>query len=310
MKEFSFGGIGTKWQIIIKENISDHKTDEILLEIKNRIEEYEKIFSRFLPNSLITEISKKAGTYIMPDEAEEILVLYRELYDLTDGAVTPLIGNTISDTGYDAVYSLVSKENISKPKAWDEVLDYQHPKLIVKEPVLLDFGALGKGQMIDIVAGILKDYRIENFMINAGGDILYQNNSYKKGIFKNKKYPNKNQIDEEKYLRVGLENPEDFSQVIGIAKIFNQSLCSSAGSRRKWGEYTHIIDANTLKSPKDIVATWVIAPKTILADGLATALFFTPVETLLKKYTFDYVVMFSDHSIKYSPFFNGELFMK
>ncbi len=292
MKEFFLDGIGTKWQIVInekEENFSVEKVDKVLLEIKNKMAEYEKVFSRFLPDSLVTEISKKAGEYVLPFEAKEMFDLYKDLYDLTDGVVTPLIGNTISDIGYDAVYSLKPKENISRPKAWEEVLDYKYPNLVVKEPVLLDFGALGKGQMIDIVANILKSHGVENFMVNAGGDIAYQ--------------------DKKEFLRVGLEDPEDFSQAIGVAKINNQSLCSSAGSRRKWGEYTHIINPKTLKSPKDILALWVIAPKTILADGLATALFFVSPEKLVKKYTFDYMILFADHSVRYSPFFKGELFI-
>jgi thiamine biosynthesis lipoprotein len=217
-----------------------------------RIDIFDKAYSRFRSDSLVTEMSKKAGTYVLPDDAEPMLSLYYDLYRKTSGLITPLIGNIISDAGYDAEYSLNQKKELEVAPTWEEVIEYFHPKLIIKKPALLDFGAGGKGYLVDLVGEVLEANGISEYCIYAGGDILHKN-----------KTP----------LRVGLENPVDTSQVIGVYTLGNGSICGSAGNRRTWGNFTHVINPKTLTSPKDILSVWVSAKTAMLADSLATALF-------------------------------------
>ena len=106
MAQFNFKAIGTTWKIDIYEKFSD----EILSHIMARIELFDKAYSRFREDSLVTEISKSAGNFTLPDDAKLMMDLYRDLYVRTDGLVTPLIGQLISDAGYDAKYSLKAKE--------------------------------------------------------------------------------------------------------------------------------------------------------------------------------------------------------
>ena len=196
----------------------------------------------------------------------------------------------MSDAGYDASYSLRERKLI-RPDTWDDVLSYNHPELIVKKPVILDFGAAGKGYLVDIISDILKREQIYTFCVDAGGDMYFSSPSSTP-------------------LRVGLENPENTQQVIGVATILNQSICGSSGNRRKWRNFNHIINPITLSSPKDIVATWVIAETTMLADALATCLFFVSPEVLQRHFTFEYVIVESGFSIKKSQQFPGEFFYK
>jgi thiamine biosynthesis lipoprotein len=211
----------------------------------------------------------------------------------TGGLVTPLIGNLISDAGYDAKYSLKQRKELEAPPTWDEALEYKHsdkghpPILIVKRSVLLDFGAAGKGYLIDIVGEVLESNGISRYCINAGGDILYKN-----------KTP----------LRVGLEDPENMDKVVGVCNLEGGSICGSAGNRRKWGKFTHIINPKTLESPTDIIAVWVTAKTALVADALATCLFFVPASALVGAYDFEYVLIRKDRSFEKSDHFPGELF--
>ena len=113
-------------------------------------------------------------------------------------------------------------------------------------------------------------------------------------------------------MEVALEHPDDTSKAIGVVTIANQSLCGSAGNRRKWpgkaGEFNHMINPITLTSPTDIIATWVVADTTIVADGMATCLFFTLPEILQKEYDFEYLILNRDYTFKKSDNFPGELF--
>ena len=68
----------------------------------------------------------------MPADFRLLLTIYQELYNLTDVAMTPLIGTALEQAGYDATYSLVSTPITNVPKL-PEVLNYKHPKLTVKD---------------------------------------------------------------------------------------------------------------------------------------------------------------------------------
>ena len=46
------------------------------------------------------------GAFEFPADSLPLIAFYRRLYDLTGGAVTPLIGGTLEDLGYDADYRL------------------------------------------------------------------------------------------------------------------------------------------------------------------------------------------------------------
>lgn len=284
---FLFDAIGTKWQISL-ESLSPQKTSEIQQLIENRISEFDLTYSRFRKESLVSRMAEKSGEYRLPDDARELISLYEVLYKLTDGAFTPLIGKLLSDAGYDASYSLKPKR-LTPVAQWEESIAYDFPYLLVKKPSLLDFGAAGKGYIVDIIGKLLKKQGLHSFCINAGGDILYE---YTK-----------------KPLRVGLENPMNFRQVIGVASIKDESICGSAGNRRKWGEYHHIFNPHTRTPVGNILATWVIAKHALIADALATALFFTPAKSLAHAFDFEYAYVGHDFRLEKSGNFPAEFFL-
>lgn len=289
MKAFAFEAIGTHWQIDLSEELSPERGEALLAQIHERISTFDRDYSRFRADSLIAQMSKRSGTYQLPADAEPMLDLYRDLYQATNGALTPLIGQVLVEAGYDAEYSLQSSV-LHTPPAWEEVLEYKFPELVLKKPALLDVGAAGKGYLIDVVAEIIENFGIHSFCVDAGGDMLQR-------------------AEKAETLRVGLEHPGNFDQVIGVATITNQSLCGSAGNRRAWGTFHHIINPHTLQSPRDILAVWTIAKTTLLADAIATCLFLVPAKSLLPKYQFEYALVRSDYSIERSPGFPGEFFV-
>jgi malate dehydrogenase (oxaloacetate-decarboxylating)(NADP+) len=110
-------------------------------------------------------------------------------------------------------------------------------------------------------------------------------------------------------LRVGLEHPEDPTRVIGIATLKNhQSICGSAGNRRAWATFHHIINPHTLESPRNILAVWALANSTLEADALTSGLFFTTPQILATEFLYEYAIMYANHSVEYSPHFPGEFF--
>ncbi len=284
---FTFKAIGTTWNIDIEDDLPEK--EKLLGEIMSRIDIFDKTYSRFRSDSLVTEISRKSGNYYLPDDAEKMFSLYKRLYDITKGKMSPLVGQVLSDAGYDSKYSLRPKENVSPAPTWKESIEYKHLVLVVKKPVLLDFGAAGKGYLIDIVSDIVAAHGIKNYTVDAGGDIRYEN-------------------ENKKVIRVGLENPENFKQVVGVANITGGSICGSSGNRRRWGNRHHIIDPRTAKSPEHILALWTVAKNTILADAISTALFFVEPEVLAKEFDFEYAILYKDSAPSVSKSFPGSFF--
>lgn len=283
-----FEAIGTLWTIEIFEPISDIATAKLRQTIDNRVESFDRTYSRFRDDSLVTTMSRAAGRYELPADAKPLLDLYASLYKATDGAMTPLIGQTLADAGYNAHYSL-KPGDVKSPPSWNDSLNYHFPHLELYQPTLLDFGAAGKGYLVDIVADILTGHAIDNFCVNAGGDMVYRTST-------------------EHDLSVALEHPADPTQAIGIAHIKNQALCGSSGNRRDWGDYHHIIDPHSRMSPRHIQALWVVAADGLLADGLATALFFTPPESLGQSFNFEYAIVHQDYTLSHSAGFPADFF--
>lgn len=289
MNKFRFEAIGTYWEVDLYSENSVGQRTRITRKIKDLIESFDKIYSRFREDSLVFEMSKKAGMYEMPDNASNLISIYEKIYRLTDGLVTPLIGSVMEEAGYDKTYSLQST-TLHRPLSWEEALEFTQPnKLRIIKPVLLDFGAAGKGYLIDLIGELLRSEGVDSFSIDAGGDILYRTLNSQP-------------------MTIGLEHPQNTSQVIGTVSILNQSICGSAGNRRKWGDFHHIMNPKTLKPVDKIAAVWVMAESGLVADALSTCLFFVEPEIIEKEFSFEYVIVDKDFRVRISKKFDGELF--
>lgn len=285
---FEFEAIGTQWTIDVYKKLSSDEESFLYKKILDRIAIFDAHYSRFRKDSLVTRMSEEVGEYVLPSDAEKMFEVYRRVYDITQGRVTPLIGTTLVQAGYDREYSL-KPEILTVPDVWDDVLVYTHPTLHVKKPTLLDFGAGGKGYLVDIVSDLIRQTGEDSFCVDAGGDMFHQRADATR-------------------LRVGLENPDNISEVLGVASVGNESICGSAGNRRAWDKYHHILDPFTLSSPREISAVWTKSSSALVADILTTALSFVSPEILTPHFDFQYFIVYADGSYLASSGFEVELF--
>ncbi len=280
-----FEAIGTIWNIEFE---AHQELAPMIAElIAVHISEFDRTYSRFRADSWVWSV-RKPGDYTAPADLAPMLDMYEQLYKITNGLVTPLIGDAMERAGYDSMYSLKPTKLRPIPEL-PETVELTDNTLHVKYECLLDFGAIGKGYLVDQIAELIQDQGITTYLIDAGGDIRVASPTLRSST------------------PVGLEDPEQLGTAIGIAELSNQSLCASAGSRRKWGEFHHIINPSTLRSTETVTATCVVAKTTMLADGLSTALFFTPPSRLQKEFEFEYVMQMSDNSIRTSDNFPGRM---
>lgn len=282
---WEFEAIGTHWRIETPVSLAP----EVRADINERIGSFDKTYSRFREDSMVTKMSKTAGEYEFPADSIEIINFYRRLYDVTDGAVTPLIGGVLAESGYDKEYSLIAGSIGTTPQWDDSVMKWEQHHVTTAQPIVFDIGAAGKGYIVDCIGELLEQRGISEYVIDASGDIRRRGSEIE---------------------RIGLENPYDTTSVIGLMNLQNASLCASAINRRKWGnDMHHIIDPRTSAPTRDVVASWVVAESTMLADGLTTALFFVDGPTLQKTWDFQYVRLMADGKLSHSHEFVGELFI-
>lgn len=281
--------MGTHWEISIWDKLDSSKLSEIQKEIIFSSEEFDQTYSRFKESSLVSSLSTKTGHFTVPSEFIEMLKLYFKLYKLSNKKFTPLVGSSLSDLGYDAEYSLKEKGSVHPVEDLDKavkIIDHQTIELYT--PSLFDFGALGKGYFVEKIKNLLNKHDLKHLLVNGSGDISYQSHG--------------------EPIAVGLEHPFDQTKVIGKVEMTTGSMCSSGSNRRAWGIYHHILDPDSLTSPTEIIASWVIASSATIADALATALFLSPPEAFAQDFKFEYLLLNKDMKVKRSKGFAVELF--
>ena len=279
-----FDAIGTGWQIDTAEPIAP----ALSTRIQARIEEFDRTYSRFREDSLVATIARSVGTFVFPDDAAALFDTYRRLYTATDGRMSPLVGRSMDDLGYDRAYSLRPTGMVRSAPHWDEAFSWDGRGLTTLRPVSIDVGAAGKGYLVDIVLGLLAEAGHTEVIVDASGDIRHSGADP---------------------IRVALEHPKNPDKAIGIANIGNGSICASASNRRAWGDgLHHVVDATTGLPTRRVIATWAITTLALEADGIATALFFTDPERIDTEFSFDWVRMLSDGRVECSTGFDGEIF--
>lgn len=306
-----------------------YSTEPINLSLQNKlrlfIDDYERVFSRFREDSIISSIakSKNGGEFRFPYWALELFNLYDDFYDATNGAFDACVGADLLELGYDNSVQFLPETSRNKcdmrtktdsacvscasgasgvssgahgapacvsgvscvsdwhnwdnykrvlPVKWADVLrDKNSTTLKIDHPIQLDFGAIGKGYLVDLIMSMILE-SLQNkadVLIDAGGDMRVSLR------------------DENQELKVALENPFDTTQAVGVAHVKSGSVCASSVARKRWnvtyGNESllahHIVNAIDGIPSGKLVASWSYVSEksckypTAYADALATALF-------------------------------------
>ena len=207
----------------------------------------------------------------------------------------------------------LAREAAHRPVWGRDVRRTGHATLVTDRPVRLDFGACGKGYLVDLIAGMLME-ETGGFLIDAGGDLRIRTDTA-------------GHEDTAEPITIGMEDPADPTRAVGVAHVADGSFCASAPSRRHWRiggpdgrpmEVHHLVNALDGQPARDVAATWAFvagpagkAPKTTephptaAADGLATALFVANPSALRASFAYDCAILNADRTARISPGFPG-----
>jgi FAD:protein FMN transferase len=258
--------LGTEVEFYLQSENSDN-FDNDLFELEKLITGFENSFSRFILTSELSLFNASSDSFWASKEFINILLLARDFYHQTKGIFNPSILSDLERIGYDKSFNLISpsdNKNVASREYGNNNFDLINIDLennLITKPAKLriDFGGIGKGYIVDLIADILKGKGYKNFWISAGGDM------YLSGL-----------TEEKKNYQVGVQNPLKLDTDIAKLLVIDDSLAiaTSGIAKRQWRRegklFNHVIDPRTGTSvSNDILAVTIISDKAIKSDVFA-----------------------------------------
>jgi thiamine biosynthesis lipoprotein len=266
--------LGTSYNIQYKFDISQEETQKGVDSIFYVLN---KSLSTYHPQSDISKINSGDTTVVVDHHFRTVFKKATEVWKATAGYFDPTVGALVNAYGFgpDRSLNLVSNKQLDsllQLTGWQKVQLRSDHTIKKKSPyIYIDFNALAKGYVVDIVGKFLQDLGSSDFMVEIGGEIVAKGNSPKT----------------QQSWKIAIDDPRqgDERQFLQTLALKDQALASS-GNYRKYRvdattgkKYVHSINPLTGSAQKtNILSTSVKAPECITADAWATALMVLPLE--------------------------------
>lgn len=286
MRKWSYDIIGTHLEIVID---TEEDFSHVFHQMQIRLQDFEAKFSRFIEWNWLhnLNITRRAT---LDEDAKKMLLFSLDVANKTDGYFDPTVGRRLTELGYWVItnYEWV----ITNIETYGDYRDIEinGDEVILHGDILLEFGGVGKGYLIDVIKGII-DVSIrhaEERSIQASESLDSSQAQYDWGKATFRYLIN---FGWDMYgcggWRVGLESPFASDEIIGTYIFDSEFLACSAGTKRKWWDKKHhLIDPHTGEPAREVVASYIEWNSGIFVDSYATVLCVMPWEwaiDILKK---------------------------
>jgi FAD:protein FMN transferase len=238
-----------------------------------RLDDLERRWSRFLPDSEISRMNAHAGEHVVVSaETFGLISCAIEGWHRTEGLFDPTVLMAVCGAGYDRDFGAVAAHASAMtpvaqpaPGCGDIVFDDRLLAVTVPPDVGIDPGGIGKGLAADLVASELVAEGAHGVLVNVGGDLRVIGEP-----------PN------ERTWEVAIDDPaRDETEVLRVG-LLEGAVATSSRVRRRWttgaGPAHHLIDPRTGAPGAERYATaaavtgeawWAeVATKAVLIGGL------------------------------------------
>ena len=244
------------------------ETDEGLRRTQAFIEDCERRFSRFLPDSELARLNASQGQWLdVSDDLLDLLTLSRAYFDETGGLFDPSILPDLKRAGYDKTMDEIRKEKelgapsaprTSRPSLHELELDQANRRVMLPEGMQIDLGGIAKGWIAQQACTMLRQYG-SAAAVSAGGDIVFA------GL----------PAQGERW-RVQIEDPNDQARTVAALNVGQGAVVTSSVSKRTWKQQGasrhHIIDPRKGEPAEtEWLSVTVVAPQAELAEAYAKA---------------------------------------
>lgn len=225
------------------------------------------IFSTTNTSSELYQINhNKNKTQYQTISNELASVIQQGLYysELSHGAFDITIGAVSSLWDFKSDQATLPDETLLKECL--KTVNYQNiicenNKILYKNPdTMIDLGAIAKGYIADQIKDYLSKHKVNNALINLGGNILCVGDKMTEGY------------------RIGITNPQKTDESIISTKVENKSVVTSGIYQRQMKVnhhvYHHILNPHTGYSyDNGLASVTIVSPTSIQGDALSTVCF-------------------------------------
>ena len=266
--------LGTSYNIKYNSDVSEK---ELRMGIDSLLYHLNKSLSTYLPNSDISKINRGDTTVVVDKYFREVFEKASAVWKATAGYFDPTVGAFVNAYGFGPQKKLKTLgqdqiDSLLLITGWEKIRLLKNGTIEKTHPnIYIDFNALAKGYVVDVIGNYLEELGDSNYMIEIGGEVLASGNS----PFTNKPW------------KIGIENPNQVinTKFIKTIHLKNQALASS-GNYRKYrvnpdtGErFVHSINPHTgFARANKVLSTSVKANDCMTADAWATALMVIPLD--------------------------------
>jgi thiamine biosynthesis lipoprotein len=247
-------------------NITYQSDEDLHKEVLAKLKEVDGALSMFNEKSTITKINNNED--VTPSEMfTDVFQLAQKISQETNGSfditVAPLVniwgfgfkkGEEPSKHAIDSLKALIGYQKVS----------YDGKRVVKKDPrITLDCSAIAKGYGADVVARLLDEKGIKNYLVEIGGEVVTRGISEKRVPWK-----------------IGVtkptEDPTETGDLQTVLNVTDKAMATSGNYRNfyyKGGKkYAHTIDPKTgYPVQHNILSATVLCDECARADAFATA---------------------------------------
>ena len=249
-------------------HITYHSDTNLKKEIEAELKKVDQSLSPFNKTSVISKVNRNENSVVDP-MFKEVFLLAENISNETHGAFDITVAPLVNEWGFGFKKGVEPTRQVID--SLKHIVGYQKVKLTPKNYVqkqdpriMLDCSAIAKGYGCDVVARLLRNKCVSNFMIEIGGEIVTYGNSEKRVPW-----------------RIGVNKPTDDSlntsqELQTILNVTDIAMATSGNYRnfyyKNGKKYAHTIDPKTgYPVQHNILSATVLAKNCATADAYATS---------------------------------------
>lgn len=270
--ELSGPTMGTSWVVkVVAKDLPPEQLQAIESEVGETLERLNSRMSHYLEDSELSRLNRwrEADPFPLSAETLEVLQHAKEINAATGGAFDITVGPLVNAWGFgppgrptkppaeheiERLLALTGSELIEIDRA-SSAVSKRLPELS------LDLSAIAKGYAVDQVADALDARRIDNYMVEVGGEVRTRGRNTQGEAW-----------------QIGIERPIPGERAIDLIVPLSDLAMATSGDYRNYYEeggrrISHTIDPRTgYPITHNVASVSVVAPLCVRADAYATGL--------------------------------------
>lgn len=265
-KVFTGEALGTTYQIkyFSEKNFDTEKALDSIFEVINTS------MSTYQTDSDISRINSGDTSVRVDENFKEVFKYSEQIYNESQGYFDPTVGNLVNAYGFGPEKPLkeldsTQLDSLTRLVGFNK-LNLENDNSLEKEipGIYLDFNAIAKGFTIDVLARYLDKNKVENYLIELGGELVAKGKNMQK--------------DSEWIVAIDDPQQKEGNRTFQTILALNNRAMATSGNYRKTRtdssgvSFVHTINPLTGKAEKsNLLSASVLAENCTLADGYATA---------------------------------------